>query len=949
MDSHITLPSELRPVLVRLLGPVEIAGEDGWQRGGAPKQACVLACLALSPGTAVSIETLAHRVWDGPHPTETRNIIYGHVTRLRQLLKPHDEVRLRRMGTSEYQLDIEPELVDAWRMRDLAGKARAVQAGGDMTTAAELWRGAVEQWRGPALAGIKTEWSARTSRRLRNDYLAAAAGWSECLLQLGQHEAVVGNLEPIVEHHPLVENLVAPLLLALYRCGRTMDALNRYTDTRRQLRKTLGNDPGERLRTLYQRILRQEPELLRAPATERREAAPAAVSPAPAPVPAQLPARVSGFINREAQLETLDAQLPSASLVTISGMAGVGKTALAVHWAQRIASRFPDGQLYVNLRGFDPSGQPTEPADVIRGFLDALAVPPHSIPVSPDAQIGLYRSLVADRKMLILLDNAGEEKQVRDLLPGTPECLTIVTSRNRLTGLTASHGAVPMPLSEFTPEESRRFLRSRLGEGQLAAEPQAADTIIATCAGLPLALAVVAARAATMPQVQLEQSAAELRGATGDLEPFVMSDVSTDIRAVFSWSYRLLGAEAAHFFILLGHHPGPDISTAAAASLAGVPLPRARALLGELLRVHLVTERRPGRFVCHDLLRSYASELDTLAEWEGLREGLRRVVDHYTHTAHAAARLVHPMHDLPPEPSRCPGVTPEKPADRQAAMAWLRTEHEALLASMELSIADGWDSRTLRIAAAMLICLDLHGMWGVMVATQEKALAAAQRLGDPRAIAGVHRDLSRAYSRLGRFDEAEQRITEALRQFEQLGDLGGQARVQHQASVLNAMRGRHREALTAATRAVELGELAGDLVAQAIGHNAIGWHLSQLGDQSEALSHCQRAMVLADKIGYQQIKGGIWDSLGHIHRRRGCLDQAMHCFRRAVDDELAIGNRLGFASALVGCGDVRFLQGETDAARETWQRALSILEALKHPDAERVRGRLAGRLDPSGD
>jgi NB-ARC domain len=360
------------------------------------------------------------------------------------------------------------------------------------------------------------------------------------------------------------------------------------------------------------------------------------------PVPAQLPPAVPAFIGRDAELASLDALLhPKAAaagpatvvIAALSGTAGVGKSALAVHWAHRAAAQFPDGQLYVNLRGFDPDGAAMEPSEALRGFLDALGAPATRIPESLSAQAGLYRTLLAGKRILVVLDNAKDAGQVRPLLPGSPGCLAIVTSRNQLTGLVATDSAYAMTLDLLGSGDARELLALRLGSRRVAREPDAVDEIIAGCARLPLALTIAAARAAGSPSFPLAVLATELREATRALDPLNGGDPATDVRAVFSWSYHALTTDAARLFRRLGLHPGPDIALPAAASLAAIPQDRARALLGELTRAHLLAEHAPGRYAFHDLLRAYATELARAHDSQNVRNAAaHRVLDHYLHT-----------------------------------------------------------------------------------------------------------------------------------------------------------------------------------------------------------------------------------------------------------------------------------------------------------------------------
>jgi hypothetical protein len=377
-------------------------------------------------------------------------------------------------------------------------------------------------------------------------------------------------------------------------------------------------------------------------------------------------------------------------VAAIAGTAGIGKTALAVHWAHRVADRFPDGQLYVNLRGFDPSGSPMAPAEAVRGFLDGLQVPPQGIPASLEAQAGLYRSLLAGRRMLVLLDNARDAGQVAPLLPGAPGCLVLVTSRNQLPGLVAAAGAHPVALDLLSRDEAVQLLARRLGDDRLTAEPDATDELVTWCAGLPLALAIVAARVATHPAFPLAVLADQLREARDGLDGFDAGDTTTDARAVFSWSYRALSAPAARLFRLLGLHPGADVTTGAAASLAGLPPAHVRPMLAELASAHLVTEHTPGRYAFHDLLRAYAGELaHTMDTGTDRWAATRRLLDHYLHIAHAADLLLYRHGETITLPPPEPAVAAAHLGDYDQAMAWFTAEHRVLLAAIDHAARTG--------------------------------------------------------------------------------------------------------------------------------------------------------------------------------------------------------------------------------------------------------------------
>ncbi len=593
---------------VRLLGPIDILIHGEPRPVHGLRRQAVLAVLALHCGEVVSTDHLMEAVWGGTAPVTASNSMQSHVSYLRGLMGTKTAILTRSPG---YLLNLPGDGTDVrLAERLLRESANSAEAISRLQTALALWRGE------PMGELAELPWRPAQSERLNVLRMQLRQALSQARLAAGEHSALVPELEQMVTDCPLDERLHGQLMLALYRSGRQADALAAYHRLRQALDDDLGIEPSQFLRDLQTAILNQDPALNAAPPVAwPGPAAPNAAAPtttAPAlPGLAQLPSALPGFTGRTAELACLDATMATMALAAISGTAGVGKTALAVHWAHRVAAQFPDGQLYVNLRGFDPAGAGAalEPSLALHGFLDALGVPANRVPEDLAAQSALFRSLVADKRILLMLDNARSADQVRPLLPGSPGCLTLVTSRDQLAGLVAADGAVPLALDLLSTADARDLLTRRLGELRVAAEPAPVDSIITACARLPLALAIVAARAAAHPSFPLAAIAAELAEATSALDPFDGGDLTTDVRAVFSWSYRALGDPAARMFRLLGLHPGPDIAVAAAASLAAVPLGQARAQLTELTRAHLLTEHAPGRYAFHDLLRAYAGEL----------------------------------------------------------------------------------------------------------------------------------------------------------------------------------------------------------------------------------------------------------------------------------------------------------------------------------------------------
>ena len=665
-------------------------------------------------------------------------------------------------------------------------------------------------------------------------------------------------------------------------------------------------------------------------------------------VPGQLPATATGFTGRTAELQALTQILDDAAggapgtvvISAIGGTAGVGKTALALHWAHQVAGRFGDGQLYVNLRGFDPSGVPAPPAEAIRGFLDALGVPPEKIPPQPDAQAGMYRTLAAGKKMLIVLDNARDEQQVRPLLPASPATLVVVTSRNQLTGLAAADGARLLSLDVLPAGEAIELLTARIGASRASAEPGAVTEIATLCACLPLALAVAAARAAARPAFPLAALAAELRDSTGRLDALDASDPAASLRTVFSWSYQQLSAAAARMFRLLGLHPGPDISAPAAASLAALQVPAARRLLRELTRAHLVTEHAPGRYAFHDLLRAYAASRARDSDSER-REAIGRVLDHYLHTAVRAASLLTLRKPPALSPLRA-GAAAGQPADRRQAEDWFEAEHQVLLAAVWLAADAGFDCHAWQLPWALKPVLQNRGLNQEWAATERTAVAAATRLGDPAAQAWASELLARGSIECGDYGQAADHFATSLESYRRLGDRHGESEVHHSLATLAVRQGRYADALDHAEQSLRLYRAIGYKHGEANCLNTLGWFRAHLGDYQQARMLCQQALTLNAEVGDRVLEACAWDSLGFIEQQLGNSPEAAACYERSLRAIRETDRRPGAAAILMHLGDARHAAGELRQAREAWQQALAVFEDLGRPDADAIRAKLAG-------
>jgi DNA-binding SARP family transcriptional activator len=926
-----------------LLGPLVVrSGSAVLTPSG--KQRTVLAALLLKVGRVVSLDELAEILWGDSPPPSARVSAQNHVMRLRKTLGDAAGSRIATQAPG-YQIRVDPAELDVSRFEEYLDAARAAARNGSWDAAAKQAREALQLWRGDPLADVESDVLATRERpRLAELQVKALELRIEADLCLGGHAEVIAELRQLAAEHPLRERLSGLLMLALYRDGRQAEALAAYQRARDVLVEELGVEPGPGLRELHQQILSADPALAVTGPARRPETEPQPVTPR------ELPPAVPDFTGRAAELRALTRMLDQAGadapgtvvISAIGGTAGVGKTALALHWAHQFAHRFRDGQLYVNLRGFAPSDNPVAPAEAIRGFLDALEVSPARIPPDPQAQAGLYRSLLADRTMLVMLDNARDEQQVRPLLPASPGSLVIITSRRQLGGLTAADAARLLTLDVLSDSEAVQLLTTRLGTARAAAEPEALREITSLCACLPLALGVAAARAASRPGFPLAALAAELRDHGGRLDALDSGDPASSVRAVFGWSTRQLSGPAARMFRLLGVHRGPDISVPAAASLAGISEADARRLLRELASAHLIAEHVPGRFSFHDLLRAYAAEqaLDTGSEL-GRDEAVGRVLDYYLHSAARAARMMIPSKEpVALAPAR-PGVTPEQPADHWQARAWFEEEHQVLLAAIDLAAESGFDIHAWQLPWAVATILRARGQYQVFAATMRTALTAATRLDDTAAQAVCSRSLAGAYYFLGDYGKCAELNALNLKLCQSIGDRLGEAKVQQSLSVLAEKLGHHADALGHAEEALRLYRAIGDKAGEAEALNSVGWCHGLRGDYEQTRVFCRLALARNAEVGNRAHQGGAWDSLGYAEHHLGNLAEAAACYQHALDLFREMGDRFYEAITLTRLADTRQAAGELAEARDAWKQALAILVDLDHPIADEVRAKLA--------
>ncbi|GAA3347223.1 BTAD domain-containing putative transcriptional regulator [Amorphoplanes nipponensis] len=942
-----------------ILGPLRAwRGPTPVSLGPAQRRA-VLAVLLLNANRPVGRQQLVEALWGEAIPGCAVNLLQRHVSSLRRVLDDAPASASRLTWTDAgYRLEVAAGALDLAVSDAEQQRARVARARGDLPAAAEALARAVRLWRGPSFEGLPGPYLQQQRAALAERRVGLAEEWIEAELALGRHRDHIATLRRLLAEEPLRERLYELLMIALYRSDRQAEALAVFQQARRRLRDDCGIDPAEPLRLLHRRILAADPDLKNAagetgvtdavpvePARDDdRSGGPAAAGQ----TPAQLPLNIPDFTGRDDELVRLDRLLDDGGgpdtatpVVAISGTAGIGKTALAVHWAHRVRDRFPDGQLYVNLRGFDPGGAAVQPGEAIRGFLDAFAVPPQRIPISPDAQAGLYRSLLAGKRVLIVLDNARDAQHVRPLLPGAPGCLVVITSRDQLAGLIVGQDARPVTVDLLSAVEARRLLARRIGRARVDAEPGAVEDIIDACARLPLALTIVAARAAVHPKFSLAVLAGQLRTAYSGLDAFDDGDAETDVRGVFGWSYRTLSGGAARMFRRLALHPGPDIAVPAAAALTGGTIREARRQLAELSRAHLVTEHAPGRFAFHDLLRAYAGEqtstLDTPAD---RRAAIHRMLDHYLQTAGlATARLSRredPLTLIPP----APGTVCEDIPDRTRALAWFTAEHPVLVAAVGRAAAHDFAAHSWQLAWTLTTFLFYQGHLRDQLLTAQVALDTARRSGDRCGQAYTHLSLARVRTRLGDFADARAHHQLAFDLFTGLADGAGRARTQLSTSWMYDQQRRYPDALRHAELALELYRACEHQVGWGRALNAVGWYRARLGSPQESLSICRQALAMLQEAGDREGEANTWDSLGYAYHALGAFDEAVRAYEQALEGFQDLGDRYNETDSLTRLGDALHAAGDADAAYAAWGRAVTILDELRHPDDALIRARL---------
>jgi DNA-binding SARP family transcriptional activator/Flp pilus assembly protein TadD len=950
----------------RVLGPLSLAIEDRDVTPASVRQRRLLAALLLRVGRPVPMDALVEAVWGERPPRSAVNSAQSYVSRLRGLLGP---AVLAWTGTG-YELRVEPATVDACRFEALVDQARSAA---DPHVALGLLDAALALWNDhpyPDLAHYEPAMA--QAARLAEVYLTGRELRTGAMLEAGQLPEAIASLYELTVQYPLREQPWHQLMSALHRSGQQADALaafRRYDE----ILAEQGLEPQAPIRELRTAILA-------APASVRPESPRATGGERPAvSVPAQLPAPAAGFVGRHGELRSLDDLLargtePALIIASVAGSAGVGKTAVAVRWAHRVRDRFPDGQLFVDLRGF-ATGEPVRPIDALTGFLAGLGVAPERRPVQLDQARALYRSMLAGRRVLVVLDNAASVEQVRPLLPGEPGCFVLITSRDRLGGLIARDGAQPFRLGPLSPDEAGDLLSRLLGESRVADDRESTADLAATCAYLPLALRVAAAALTAEPDWPVHDYVKRLHD--DQLNTLVVEgDPESTVGVAFDASYRVLPAAARRLFRLLGLPPGPDISVAAAAALAGLDVPEAEALLDRLATANLVDRPAHGRYSCHDLLRAYAMEscrkIDPPADLEA---ATTRLYEWCVSMVDAAADLLYPHMLRLPRAARSRSVASVF-GTHAAALGWLDAERRNLVALVR---HPGPAVHRCRLADGMRGYFHLGRHTADWIAVAEAALAAGECIGDRFAQEAARHSLGTAYRSIGDRQGALHQYSRALWLARQCGwrdaeatTLGNLGMIHHaqgrldaavarltraiaidretgrRAGVANNLgllgdvyldQGRFAEAREAYGEALELNRAAGSVHGQALARTGLGQVSLESGRPAEAFGWFADALAGYIKVGDRDGQAVIHHRMSVVEGDRGRVPSARTHALRALDLARAAGDPRTEADSLAALGVVLGREGRYWAASERYQQAYAL---ARHSSARREIEALTG-------
>ncbi|MEV5485940.1 MULTISPECIES: AfsR/SARP family transcriptional regulator [Streptomyces] len=896
---------------IYVLGPVRLGTPDRSVGLGSDKERCVLASLALSASRPVALETLIDRLWDNGPPAKARQSVHAYVSRVRKALRaaatagapsrrPPDETPAITQHAHTYTLAIAPEQIDWLRFKHLAAQAKSRSQEGDDSAAAALLHEAEALWDEEALAGLPGIWPERMRARLAEERLGAAMARIAAELRLRRFHSALGPLSSLLAHHPHDEMLLEYLMLAYYGCGRHADALRVYQEARRRLREELGADPSDQLTRVHQRILRRAPlpELIPSPAGPCPHGEPTRAAPRNLP-------RHTSLVGRRTEMRRLCAAVAGAAgatgaeaaspagpapaviaLEAISGMAGVGKTAVAVDAADRLGPRFPDGQLYLDLRAHARVQDPLPAGAALAVLLRLLGVAPDAVPADVEERTALWRTLLTEKRAVVILDDAAGTEQVRPLLPdsGSPS-LVIITSRRHLAGLPGAHW---LALDVLPPDDATALFRKFAGE-ERTQDADAVHHIVRQCGYLPLAIEIAANRFNARPSWTLSTLRELLSRGPGRLGE--LRDGYSEIARAFEMSYQTLTTRQRTVFRRLALHLGAEFGPYAASALVDLPLAETERLLETLLHCHLLQEPTPHRYRFHDLVAEFARTLACAEDTEDERNGaLRRLVDFYLCAAAAADRL------LCPRRLRRPWAGPASPAplpalaDADAAKEWLTVERTNLLTTERHARAHGPADRAPLLSHVLAGFLDAECHWTDTDRMQRHAVGHWERAGDRHAQCLALLDLGTTHANTSRYPEAEDAARRALGLARAVGAADAEADALRTLGILQWHLGRYQEALALHRETLPLHLRSGDTWARARCENNLGIFLLYLGEHPDALKHFTSAIKNFRLADDRRSAGKCINNLGELHMRMGHIDIARHYYEESLDIAKSLGS-----------------------------------------------------------
>lgn len=902
----------------RILGPVELHVNGQPYGFGSPKERCVLAVLLYELGRPVATDSLIERVWGENPPESPRLSLYSYLSRLRRRLKEvagNDHASLRQRS-GYYTLDADPGAVDLHRFRSLRAQARTVSEGGDDERAAELLHDAESLWRGTPLAGLSGAWVERVRSALAEERFASRLERITVELRLGRHADLVGEISDLVAERPHNQKLVEHLMVALYRCGRQAEALAAYRRTHRLFIDEIGNEPGSSLRDLHQRILNEDPKLV---------ADSPAHTAAPSVEPNSLPRDNPDFAGRLRELTELFGLIDSGlarltvAVVAINGMAGVGKSTFAIHAAHMLSSRYPY-VFYLGLQAHHPIEEPVDPLSGLGILLRTLGMPPERIPGTVTERATLWRTQIAGRRALIVLDDANDAEQITPLLPGSGNCLVLVTCRRRTIEIP---GMYWLPIEVLRPDDAAALFAHVAGPERIQDTVSLAQ-VVRLCGYLPLAIHVAGRHFRNHPAWSISDLADRLARSQHRISGFRAE--AREVAASLDLSYRYLMGGQQRLLRQLAIHPGAEFSVYTAAAAGGhESLVATEHALDVLLDHHLLEEPEPGRYTFHDLVREYAwhrAHLDDPAE--ARESATRRIFDYYLYLTNRAARVVYPFYRwMDAGPLSAPSVTPAL-STRSDYRNWVEAERVNIMNAINCAAKSGWSQQAALLAHMLAQFLETWGFREDAIILYQLAIRtwheAEDTLGEARALT----DLCYALGHMGRYAEALHCVGSALSACRAQGDRAGEADALDRMGLILWQSSRYREALSCHEEALTIWRAIADRhgEADALGHSAMSlWHT---GRYEDALKCLGKALVIYREIADTHGEGRSLNNIADVQQHLGFHAEALDRYRQALEISRDIGDRQGEAITLNNIGNICQRSDKHDESLRYYREALAI-------------------------